>query len=153
MAYQTSYSQPGYPGQPTQSDYSGHWQAPSPGYPSQPPAPGYPVHHHPPYFSGSAPPPGPPPQSAPPPRASAGASSLATTGQLEGVQFRIDHRDSNSMLYLRLQPGAEVKAKSGGMVAMDATVKIRGKLKFSMAKFLSGGNVRTGDYVGRRGCI
>lgn len=139
MAYQPSYPQPGYPGQPSPSGYP----APSPGYPGQAPTPGYPGHHHQSSFSGSAPPPGPPPShGAPPPQAAAGASNLPTTGQIEGVQFRIDHRDSNSMLYLRLQPGAEVKAKPGSMVAMDATVKIKGKLKFSVKKLLTGGEVR-----------
>ncbi len=139
MAYQPSYPQSGYPGQPSPSGYP----APSPGYPGQAPTPGYPGHHHQSSFSGSAPPPGPPPQhGAPPPQAPASASNIPTTGSIEGVQFRIDHRDSNSMLYLRLQSGAEVKAKPGSMVAMDATVKIKGKLKFSVKKLLTGGEVR-----------
>ena len=46
------------------------------------------------------------------------------------------------MLYLRLQPGYEVKAKPGSMVAMDATVKLKGKLKFSVKKLFTGGEVR-----------
>ncbi len=46
------------------------------------------------------------------------------------------------MLYVRLQPGAEIKAKPGSMVAMDATVRIKGKLKFSVKKLLTGGEVR-----------
>ncbi|EIW63640.1 DUF124-domain-containing protein [Trametes versicolor FP-101664 SS1] len=145
MAYQPSYPQPGYPGQSSPSGYP----APSPGYPGQAPTPGYPGHHHQSSFSGSAPPPGPPPShGAPPPQAAAGASNLPTTGQIEGVQFRIDHRDSNSMLYLRLQPGAEVKAKPGSMVAMDATVKIKGKLKFSVKKLLTGGEMSESIFTG-----
>lgn len=134
--YQPSYSQPGYAGQPAPSGYP----ATSPGYTDQSAAPGYPVHYYQPIFSNGTPPPL-PSRRPPPAQAGGGASSLPTTGQFEGVQFHIDHRDSNAMLYIQLEPGAEVKAKSGSMVAMDATVKIKGKLKFSVAKLLSGENV------------
>ena len=65
-----------------------------------------------------------------------------TTGSVEGASFKIDHRDSNSMLYLRLQPGYEIKAKPGSMVAMDASVQIKGKLKVSLKKMFTGGEVR-----------
>lgn len=46
------------------------------------------------------------------------------------------------MLYLKLQPGYEIKAKPGSMVAMDASVRIKGKLKFSMKKMFTGSEVR-----------
>lgn len=71
-----------------------------------------------------------------------GALSIAKTGQVEGAQFRIDHRDSNSMLYVQLQPEYTIKAKPGSMVAMDASVRIRGNLKFSAKKMFTGGEVR-----------
>ncbi|KAH9859118.1 tryptophan RNA-binding attenuator protein-like domain-containing protein [Lenzites betulinus] len=138
MSY-PSYPRPGYPSEPTHSAYPG--QAPTPGYPSQ--SPSYPGHHHQGSFSG-----GPPPPTAPPLQAQPGASNLPTTGQVEGVTFRIDHRDSNSMLYLRLQPGAEVKAKPGSMVAMDATVKIKGKMKFSVKKMITGVNISESIFTG-----
>lgn len=66
------------------------------------------------------------------PRAIApGASALInTTGAFEGVQFKIDHRDTNSLLNLQLQPGYEIKARPGAMVAMGGTVQIKGKMKF-----------------------
>ena len=57
-----------------------------------------------------------------------GVQATETTGNFEGVQYRIAHRDSNSILSLRLQPGVEVKGKPGAMVAMDATVRIKGKV-------------------------
>ena len=117
MSYAPSYPQPGYPGQ------AAH-------HPPQPP------HHSYPGPGGPAPA---PPQSS---SAPAQSGSAATTGQVEGAQFKIDHRDSNSMLYLRLQPGYEIKAKPGSMVAMDATVQIKGKLKFSLKKVFTGGDVR-----------
>lgn len=87
-------------------------------------------------YPGGAPPP--PQQQAAQPQ---GAVNIATTGQAEGAQYRIDHRDSNSMLYLRLQPGYTIKAKPGSMVAMDSTVQIKGKLKFSIKKMFTGGEV------------
>ena len=126
MAYQQP---PGYP-------QGGGYPGAHGGYPGQP-------QHHSPY-PGQAPPPGPGPAHgghAPAP-AHGGASNIATTGQVEGAQFRIDHRDSNSMLALRLQPGYQVKAKPGSMVAMDASVQIRGKFKFSLKKAFTGGEVR-----------
>lgn len=125
-------------------------------------APGYPQPQ------GSFPPPqGPPPQGPPrsPPN-DAGTGAQRITGAYDGVQFKIDHRDSNTMLYLRLQPGYEVLAKPGTMVSMDATVQIKGKVRsvardvprpradahtqptqmnFSFKKLLTGGEVRSHD--------
>ena len=46
------------------------------------------------------------------------------------------------MLSLRLQPGYQIKAKPGSMVAMDASVQIKGKLKVSLKKMFTGGEVR-----------
>jgi hypothetical protein len=66
-------------------------------------------------------------QSAPAPQAS-GARNIDTNVDFEGAQFRIAYRDNNSLLSVRLPPEYEVKAKSGSMVAMDASVKIRGKV-------------------------
>ena len=81
---------------------------------------------------------GPPPQPLQP----QGSKSIPTEGQVEGAQFRIDHRDTNSVLYLRLQPQYQIKAKPGSMVAMDASVQIKGKLKVSLKKMFTGGEVR-----------
>jgi len=55
-----------------------------------------------------------------------------TTGHFNGADYRIDHRDSNTLLVLRLHPDVEIKARPGSMVAMDPSVKIRGKVKFSL---------------------
>ena len=82
-----------------------------------------------------------PPRSPAPPAPAVQSSGLLT-GQVEGAVYKIDHRDSNAMLYLRLQPGYEVKGKPGSMVAMDASVQIRGKFKFSLKKAFTGGEVR-----------
>ncbi|KAI8993828.1 tryptophan RNA-binding attenuator protein-like domain-containing protein [Trametes punicea] len=98
-------------------------------------------------------PPGPPApgsHSTPPPAqpAAAVASNHPTTGAFEGLQFRIDHRDSNSVLSIRLQPGYEMKAKPGSMVAMDATVRIKGKFKFSMKKLFTGSEMSESIFTG-----
>ncbi|KAI0630089.1 tryptophan RNA-binding attenuator protein-like domain-containing protein [Trametes polyzona] len=52
------------------------------------------------------------------------------------------------MLYLRLQPGYEIKGKPGSMVAMDATVKIKGKFKFSVKKMFTGGEMSESIFTG-----
>ncbi|OSX66225.1 hypothetical protein POSPLADRAFT_1038546 [Postia placenta MAD-698-R-SB12] len=107
-------------------------------------APGYPQPQ------GSFPPPqGPPPQGPPrsPPN-DAGTGAQRITGAYDGVQFKIDHRDSNTMLYMRLQPGYEVLAKPGTMVSMDATVQIKGKMNFSFKKLLTGGELSFAHFFG-----
>ena len=63
------------------------------------------------------------------------------TGSFEGVQYRIDNRDTNTLLYLDLQDGYEVHTKPGSLVFMTSGVKIQGKLNFSWKKFFSGGQV------------
>ncbi|KAL7281416.1 hypothetical protein ACG7TL_004729 [Trametes sanguinea] len=138
MPYQPGYPEApsGYPGQAADSGYGHHSQYPGMPMPPGPPG-GTPGSHGPP----------PPPQSH---QSSGGAaaSNLPTTGQIEGAQFRIDHRDSNTMLYLRLQPGYEVKAKPGSMVAMDASVSIKGKFKFSVKKMFTGGDMSESIFTG-----
>ncbi len=53
---------------------------------------------------------------------------IDTTGAFEGMQYRVDHRDSNSLLSMNLQPNYQVKGKPGSMVAMAGTVQIKGKV-------------------------
>jgi len=71
-----------------------------------------------------------------------------TTGSYEGVQFQIDHRDSNSVLRLSLQQGYTVKGKPGSMVAMAATVGITGSMKFSFSKMMTGGEMSESKFTG-----
>ncbi|KAI0812677.1 tryptophan RNA-binding attenuator protein-like domain-containing protein [Irpex lacteus] len=94
---------------------------------------------------------GPPPGQGPPAGQApgvAGASNIETTGSAEGTQYRIAYRDSNSLLSLRLQPGVEIKAKPGSMVAMDASVQIKGKVKFSFKKLIKGGELSESIFTG-----
>ncbi|KAI0785687.1 DUF124-domain-containing protein [Abortiporus biennis] len=129
---------------PPQQGYPGHFpQAPQTGV--QPGAPqGYPGHF--PQAPGQHAQPGVQPgHGAPQPNAT---RIIDTTGTYEGCQYRIDHRDSNSLLAVRLQPGYEIKAKPGSMVAMDPTVKLKGKLKFSFKKLVTGGEMAESHFTG-----
>jgi uncharacterized protein (AIM24 family) len=69
-------------------------------------------------------------------------------GTFEGVNYRIDHRDSNSILHLTLQPDYEVKGKPGAMVTMQPSVKIRGNFKFSFKKMVGGGDMSESWFTG-----
>lgn len=132
MSYAPGFPQSGYTAQAPQH-LPPHPQS---SYPGLPPRPSHDTHSS--HGYSGAPPPS---AGTAPEQTTQGSTSIPTTGNTEGVQFRIDHRDSNSMLYLRLPQGYQVKARPGSMVAMDATVQIKGKLKFSMKKMLTGGEV------------
>ena len=71
-----------------------------------------------------------------------------TIGTFEGVNYRIDHRDSNSILHFTLQPGYEVKGKPGAMVTMQPSVQIRGNFKFSFKKMVTGGEMSESWFTG-----
>ncbi|EMD37564.1 hypothetical protein CERSUDRAFT_94566 [Gelatoporia subvermispora B] len=120
----------------------------APGQPEPPPYqsvvyPGSAPHHE------DYPPEKVPPSSDFPAAAQAGPSgSAGAGGSFEGVQFRIDHRDTNTVLYIRLQPGYEFKARPGAMVAMDPSVQIQGNLTFSMKKLFTGGQLAQSRFTG-----
>jgi hypothetical protein len=71
-----------------------------------------------------------------------------TTGSYEGASFRIDHRDSNSVLRLTLQAGYTVKGKPGSMVCMAGTVGIQGSMKISLTKLMLGGDMTESKFTG-----
>ncbi|KAG8814295.1 hypothetical protein FRC17_001215 [Serendipita sp. 399] len=71
-----------------------------------------------------------------------------TTGAFEGCSYRIDHRDSNSILTVTLQQGYGIKAKPGAMVAMAGTVQIQGSMKISFTKMMTGGEMSESRYTG-----
>ncbi|KIM32896.1 hypothetical protein M408DRAFT_20234, partial [Serendipita vermifera MAFF 305830] len=146
-----------------------------PGGPPPGPPPGFPPGGHGGYGHGPGPAPGPPgmpgygpppmgypsaprgggdvPMASPAPTGSfaPGNTSSATqntTGNFEGVQFLIDHRDSNSILRLTLQPGYTVKGKPGSMVCMDARVQVKGSMKISFSKMITGGEMAESTFTG-----
>ena len=67
--------------------------------------------------------------------AQGGAAHIQSSGDYEGVRYTISYRDSNTLLSLKIQPGCEVKAKPGSMVAMDPTVQIKGKVRGLIQSF------------------
>ncbi|CAG7846927.1 Altered inheritance of mitochondria protein 24, mitochondrial {ECO:0000256/RuleBase:RU363045} [Serendipita indica DSM 11827] len=98
---------------------------------------------------------GPPPVMSPPPGQGPGGPVLATssvvadtTGVYEGAQYRIDHRDSNSILQITLQQGYQIKSRPGAMVAMSASVQIKGSMKISLSKMITGGEMSESKYTG-----
>jgi len=105
------------------------------------------------YGSYRVPPQGPPPTQDPalPSTSNQPAETspaLDTNGSFQGGQYRIDHRDSNTVLRCHLQPGAEIKGKPGAMVAMDSSVQIKGKLKFSLKKLVTGSEMSESLFTG-----
>ncbi|KIP05597.1 hypothetical protein PHLGIDRAFT_91962 [Phlebiopsis gigantea 11061_1 CR5-6] len=89
-----------------------------------------------------------PPQGAPAQGGGGGVRNIDTNVAADGCTFNIAHRDSNSVLSCRLPPGYELKAKPGSMVAMDATIKIRGKLKVSFKKLITGSELAESVFTG-----
>ncbi|KAF3932223.1 hypothetical protein ABW20_dc0110304 [Dactylellina cionopaga] len=107
-----------------------------------------------------APPTGPPPQQQQPvqqqqafpsgQQASAGSSGISQelVGQFNGGSYRIDHRDSNTILTMNLAHGCPITAKPGAMVAMAASVTLKGSVKISLKKLITGGELAHSTYTG-----
>jgi len=89
-------------------------------------------------------------QSLPPQPATAapGASITDTNGTFNGGSYRIDHRDSNTLLNLQLAHGCPIEAKPGAMVAMNPSVTLKGSVKFSFKKLIAGGEMAHSTYTG-----
>ena len=129
----SGYAPPGAP--PPGPPPAGFYAAPPMGYGAPPPQMQMQMHH-------GAPP-------SPQPQSGGGSFTVQDTiGTFEGLNYRIDHRDSNSILHLTLQQGYEVKAKPGAMVTMQPSVQIRGNFKFSIKKMVSGGEMAESSFTG-----
>ncbi|KAG8768666.1 hypothetical protein FRC15_005036 [Serendipita sp. 397] len=129
------------PGGPPMGPPMGHPMGHPGGYGAPPPAPGW--GSPPPMMPGGG---GGPPVGAPGGTAHGlgqGGGSVVqdTTGVFEGCSYKIDHRDSNSILSAQLQQGYTIKAKPGAMVAMAASVQVQGAMKFSFTKMMTGGEM------------
>jgi uncharacterized protein (AIM24 family) len=70
------------------------------------------------------------------------------TGDFPGGYYKIDHRDTNTLLSVTLLPNAQFFAQPGAMVAMSPEVKLKGKLKFSLKKMITGGEMAQSTYTG-----
>ena len=76
-------------------------------------------------------------------------NSLAdTVGQFTGGYYKIDHRDTNALLWVTLQSNAQFFAQPGAMVAMGPEVTLKGKFKFSFKKMFTGGDMAISTYTG-----
>ncbi|CAF0743529.1 unnamed protein product [Adineta steineri] len=79
----------------------------------------------------------------------ASQSSVADiTGQFSGGYFKIDHRDTNTLLSVTLTANTVFYAQPGAMVAMSPDVTLKGKFKFSFKKMLTGGEMSQSTYTG-----
>ena len=70
------------------------------------------------------------------------------TGQFNGGYYKIDHRDTNTLLSVTLLPSAPFHAQPGAMVAMSPEVKLKGKMKFSFKKLLTGSEMSQSTFTG-----
>lgn len=75
-------------------------------------------------------------------------SSSTDSGSFHGGTYSINHRDTNAILNINLQPGAVVNSKSGAMIHMAGTVQLTGNVKFSMKKLFTGGQMSESTYAG-----
>ena len=71
-----------------------------------------------------------------------------TIGQFNGGYYKIDHRDTNSLLSITLSPNVPFYAQPGAMVAMSPEITLKGKFKFSLKKMLTGGEMAQSTYTG-----
>ncbi len=79
----------------------------------------------------------------------ASLGSLAdVNGQFHGGSFKIDHRDTNTVLSVTLAANTLFYAQPGAMLAMSPQVTLKGKFKFSFKKMLIGGEMSQATYTG-----
>ena len=69
-------------------------------------------------------------------------------GAFHGGIYSITHRDTNAVLDVILQPGAVVRSKAGAMIHMASSIQLAGKVKFSMKKLFTGGDMAESTYTG-----
>ncbi|KJZ79573.1 hypothetical protein HIM_01042 [Hirsutella minnesotensis 3608] len=69
-------------------------------------------------------------------------------GTFNGGSYRISHRDTNTILTIQLAMGCPFDSRPGSMIAMSPTITLRGQIKFSVKKVISGADVTTTKYLG-----
>jgi uncharacterized protein (TIGR00266 family) len=77
-----------------------------------------------------------------------GQSASNESGSFHGGTFSVTHRDTNAVLTVDLQQGANVRSKPGAMIHMAGTVQLAGKVKFSMKAMFTGGDMAESTYTG-----
>ncbi|KAI9658200.1 MAG: hypothetical protein M1831_004047 [Alyxoria varia] len=76
------------------------------------------------------------------------SATVDDVGTFNGGSFRISHRDSNSIVTIQLAFGCPLTARPGVMIAMSPTISLKGGVKFSMKKFLIGGEISSSTFTG-----
>jgi uncharacterized protein (AIM24 family) len=69
-------------------------------------------------------------------------------GSFNGGAYRISHRDTNSVLTIQLAIGCPLHAHPGAMIAMSPSVTLKGEIKFSVKKLVTGGHMSVSSYTG-----
>lgn len=77
----------------------------------------------------------------------AGATS-DDVGTFNGGSYRISHRDTNTILTIQLAMGCPMTGKPGAMIAMSPSVTLKGQIKFSMKKMITGSDMSSSTYIG-----
>ncbi|KAF5610841.1 DUF124 domain protein [Fusarium subglutinans] len=77
----------------------------------------------------------------------AGATS-DDVGTFNGGSYRISHRDTNTILTIQLAMGCPMTGKPGAMIAMSPSVTLKGQIKFSVKKMITGGEMSSSTYIG-----
>ncbi|OQO02198.1 hypothetical protein B0A48_11751 [Cryoendolithus antarcticus] len=89
------------------------------------------------------------PGGAPPQGQFTGASAtIDDVGTFNGGSYRISHRDSNSIVTIQLAVGCPLIVKPGVMIAMSPTMTLKGAIKFTLKKFVTGGEMSTSTFTG-----
>ncbi|KAI9148833.1 hypothetical protein HJFPF1_10875 [Paramyrothecium foliicola] len=83
-----------------------------------------------------------------PPAQAAAPLHPSDNGAFHGGTYSVTHRDTNAVLTVDLQQGANIRSKPGAMIHMSGSVQLTGKVKFSMKKLFTGGDMAESTYVG-----
>ncbi|KIO20277.1 hypothetical protein M407DRAFT_30069 [Tulasnella calospora MUT 4182] len=60
------------------------------------------------------------------------------SGNNSGIVYRIDHRNSNTLVVANISSGASLKVNPGAIVAMQGSIQISEGIKFSFRKVFTG---------------
>ncbi len=70
------------------------------------------------------------------------------TGHFNRGYYKIDHRDTNTLLSITLSTNAAFYVQPAAMVAMNPQVAIKGKFKFSFKQMLTGDEMSQSTFTG-----
>jgi len=70
------------------------------------------------------------------------------SGNYQGLSYTIKHRNTSSILNVRLNQGDQIKSLPGAMVHMSPTVQLQGKINVSLKKLFTGAQLDESTYTG-----